>query len=182
MVLLQKPTVKWHQSVNLETAGFPPFTFLFPCCLLRCFQEIITLGSSALQKSREPQGCMCRQVLSWALIPGCAHHDPNWPPLQSNNDDGENLWPSELDCGTSGNKLLVNCGKIPTKELELLSVAGPEGQGNKYLSKIRAIDCLGTELPPNLWLDGGPRPMSRQSRFRGRCRFLPRRDRLSCRV
>ena len=56
---------------------------------------------------------------------------------------------------------------------------------SKYLSKIRAIDCLRTELSPtHLWLDWGPPVMSRSFGFRGCC-FVPfplQENRFSCGV
>lgn len=65
-----------------------PFALCFHTLFSDACWKIITLGSSALQKSRTPQGCGCRHVLSRALIRGCAQRDRKVSPVPEEQQRG----------------------------------------------------------------------------------------------
>lgn len=123
-----------HKS---RPGGVPPLTFHSRAVYSDAPWKLLLRAVAPCGSHATLGAIVCRQVLSWALMPGCAQHDHNKPPLQSNFDDGG------VDCSSSA-KLLINCGNSQ-RDISVCSWAG--AQGSKYLSKIRPIDCLGTELP-----------------------------------
>lgn len=93
---------------------------------------------------------VCRQVLSRALIPGCAQH--HVPPLRNNFDDVESLWKQEVDCGTSA-KLLIDCGNSH-RDTVSLSVWRAETPRKQIFIQDKSHWVCRNWIAPNLWLNG----------------------------
>lgn len=128
MRVLLKTVVPWaarHKSLLLVVSrerGSP--SFLFPNCLLWCSLKLLVWAVAPFQTHATLGAIMCRQVLSRALI-------SVW------------VWKS---CSVLCAFLLISCGNSQRGIISLVFCSRVGERGSKYLSKIRAIDCHGTEL------------------------------------
>lgn len=171
-------TVRCHKGINLQTAGFP--TLFYSIDVYSDAPWKLLLWAVAPRRSHATlRAVVCRQVLSWALIPGRAQHDHNTSPLQKQLWWWRDFFPPPLG-EVEAVRSCWSTVEIPSETLVLLSVHG----------KQIFIQDKSHSLSPN-WI-GPPKFMAwlgvhvwwagRQSRCS--CRFLPHAGgpRLSCHV
>lgn len=163
-----------NNSWFLET-GVPPTYFYLQAVYCDAPFKLLVWAVSPCRSHAALGATVCGQVSSWALIPGRAwktwsEHTALTVAQKTKQNKGTtvSMWNvTQRTCTNTG----FNCGKSQGGITGVVVSSWVEALGSKYLSKIRALDCLGNELS-EIYDLMGVHVWWQDNRSKGSCRFL----------